>query len=126
MEQAKPSGANHSVRFDAFDVNSATGKLAKNGVPIHLPPQPLLILLLLLESPGAVITRDELRRQLWAPGTFVDFDRNLNSVMRKLRRALGDRTKNPKYIETVPRLGYRFIARVELPPTESENTKSIC
>src|SRR5258708_33486148 len=101
------------LRFGVFQVNLAARELRKHGVHIRLPGQPFCILSILLEKPGEVITRKEIRRRLWSSGTFVDFEHSLNSAIKKLRAALGDSPENSRYIETVPRVGYRFIAPVE-------------
>src|SRR6267143_5909633 len=101
------------LRFGVFHVNLAARELRKHGVRIRLPGQPFCILSILLEKPGEVITREEMRRRLWSSDTFVDFEHSLNSAIKKLRAALGDSPENSRYIETVPRMGYRFIAPVE-------------
>jgi DNA-binding winged helix-turn-helix (wHTH) protein/Tfp pilus assembly protein PilF len=103
---------NPVVRFGVFEVRLSSGELRKRGLPIRVPGQPFKILALLLERPGEVVTRDELRTRLWSAETFVDFEHSLNSAIKKLRQALGDSAENPRYIETLPRLGYRFIAPV--------------
>jgi TolB-like protein/DNA-binding winged helix-turn-helix (wHTH) protein/Tfp pilus assembly protein PilF len=94
-------------------VNLAARELRKHGTQIRLPGQPFLILSILLEKPGEVVSREELREKLWASNTFVDFEHSLNSAIKKLRFVLGDSPENSLYIETVPRVGYRFIAPVE-------------
>src|SRR5260221_5222416 len=101
------------LRFGVFQVNLAARELRKHGVRVRVPGQPFCILSMLLEKPGEVVTRDEMRQSLWAVDTFVDFEHGLNSAIKKLRAALGDSPDNSRYIETVPRLGYRFIAPVE-------------
>jgi DNA-binding winged helix-turn-helix (wHTH) protein/Flp pilus assembly protein TadD len=101
------------LRFGVFQVNLAARELRKHGVRIRLSGQPFSILSILLEKPGEVITREEIRQRLWSSDTFVDFEHSLNSAIKKLRAALGDSSENSRYIETVPRLGYRFIAPVE-------------
>jgi eukaryotic-like serine/threonine-protein kinase len=101
------------VRFGAFDVDLRSGELYKHGLRLKLQDQPFQVLALLLERPGDVITREELRQKLWPADTFVDFDTGLNSAIKKLRDALGDSAEEPRYIETLPRRGYRFIAQVE-------------
>jgi TolB-like protein len=103
------------VRFGAFEVHFRSGELRKSGVRLKLPGQPLQVLEVLLEQPGVVISRDELRRRLWADDTFVDFDNALNTAVNKLREVLCDTATNPRFIETLPRRGYRFIAHVDLP-----------
>jgi TolB-like protein/DNA-binding winged helix-turn-helix (wHTH) protein/Flp pilus assembly protein TadD len=99
--------------FGVFQVNLAARELRKHGVRLRLPSQPFCILSILLDKPGEIVTREEMRQRLWASDTFVDFEHSLNSAIKKLRAALGDSSENPRYIETVPRLGYRFIAPVE-------------
>jgi len=101
------------LRFGVFQANLAARELRKHGVRIRLPGQPFCILSILLEKPGEVITREEMRQRLWSSDTFVDFEHSLNSAIKKLRAALGDSAENSRYVETVPRFGYRFIAPVE-------------
>jgi len=105
-----------SYRFRLFEVDGRTGELRKQGRPVKLRGRPFDILLLLLARGGDVISRDELRQQLWQADTFVDFDHGLNSAMNRLREALGDSAENPRFIETLPKRGYRFIAPIEVPP----------
>ena len=97
------------LRFGPFEVNPQSGELQKSGIRIRLSGQPIRILLILLERPGQVVTREELRRQIWGEGTFVDFEGGLNAAINKLRRALSDSPDNPRYVETIPSRGYRFI-----------------
>jgi len=99
--------------FGPFEMDASTGELFKHGSRIRLSGQPLRILLILSSNPGALITRDQLREQIWGAGTFVDFEHGLNAAMNKLRRALGDSAETPKYIETVAGQGYRFIGKIE-------------
>jgi TolB-like protein/DNA-binding winged helix-turn-helix (wHTH) protein len=105
--------ASHILRFGVFQVNFAARELRKHGVRIRLPGQPFCVLSILLERPGQIVSRDEMRDKLWDSDTFVDYERSLNSAIRKVRAVLGDSQESPRYIETVPRLGYRFIAPVE-------------
>src|SRR6266567_4876490 len=98
--------------FGAFEVDLKSAELRKHGIRIKLQEQPFQILAFLMEHAGDVVTRDELRQKLWTEHTFVDFDRSLNKAMTKLRSALGDSAESPRYIETVPRHGYRFLAPV--------------
>ncbi len=100
-------------RFGVFELNLAARELRKHGVRIRLPGQPFSILSVLVEKPGEVVTREEIQQKLWTSDTFVDFDHSLNSAVKKLRAALGDSPENSRYIETVPRVGYRFVAPVE-------------
>src|SRR5438445_4072102 len=113
MAEKNPPSPSPVLRFGVFQVNLAARELRKHGVRIRLPGQPFCILSILLEKPGEVITREEIRRRLWSSDTFVDFEHSLNSAIKKLRAALGDSPENSRYIETVPRVGYRFIAPVE-------------
>ncbi|HEY3123655.1 MAG TPA: winged helix-turn-helix domain-containing protein [Thermoanaerobaculia bacterium] len=110
---ANASSAPTGARFGVFEVNFASGELRKRGIRIPLQAQPFLILRLLLERQGEVVTRQEMRDRLWPADTFVDFEHSLNSSIKKLRQALGDSAENPRFIETLARRGYRFIAPVE-------------
>jgi TolB-like protein/Tfp pilus assembly protein PilF len=109
---AAPSNPGGTIRFGPYDVNLRTGELHKKGFRIHLQDKPFQILVALLEQPGALVTREELRRRLWPGDTFVDFDNGLNTALTKLRESLGDSSEEPHYIETFPRRGYRFVAPV--------------
>jgi DNA-binding winged helix-turn-helix (wHTH) protein len=100
------------LRFGVFEVEVRAGEVRKQGVRIKLQEQPFHVLTQLLKRPGEVVTREELRAQLWQSDTFVDFDNGLNTSINKLREALGDSADNPRFIETLPRRGYRFIAPV--------------
>src|SRR5271166_1754219 len=99
--------------FGTFEVDLRLRELRKQGLKVKLQDKPLMVLALLLEQAGEIVTREDLRRRLWPSDTFVDFDANLNTTLNKLRRALGDSADNPRFIETLPRHGYRFIAPVE-------------
>ena len=114
-----PAPAGRSLRFGAFEVDLAAGELRKRGVRIKLQEQPFQILVLLLERPGEVVTREELRQKLWPADTYVDFDNSLNAATSKLRQALGDTADSPRFVETLARRGYRFLAPVEGPPAAS-------
>jgi TolB-like protein/DNA-binding winged helix-turn-helix (wHTH) protein/Flp pilus assembly protein TadD len=103
-------------RFGDFEFDPASGELYKDGSRIRLQAQPFQILNLLLKRPGEVVTRDEVRQALWPGDTFVEFDVGLNSAIKRLRDALGDSAENPRFVETLPRRGYRFIAALETPP----------
>ncbi len=98
------------VRFGPFEVDFRAGELLKNGRRIRLQDQPLQVLAMLLEKPGEVVTREELRKRLWPEDTFVDFDHGLNNAINRLREALNDSADAPRFIETLPRRGYRFVA----------------
>src|SRR5216684_2220163 len=100
------------LRFGVFEVDVRAGELRKQGVRIKLQEQPFHVLTVLLQRPGEVVTREELRSQNWPADTFVDFDNSLNTAINKLREALGDSAESPRFIETLPRRGYRFIALV--------------
>jgi TolB-like protein/DNA-binding winged helix-turn-helix (wHTH) protein/Tfp pilus assembly protein PilF len=103
----------HVVRFAAFEANCTTGELRKHGIRVKLQDQPFQILAMLLARPGELVTREEIRRSLWPSGTFIDFDNGLNTAINRLREALGDSAENPKFIETLPRRGYRFIGALD-------------
>src|ERR1700730_9076851 len=109
--QATPC-AIRTLRFGFFEVDLRAAELRKHGVRIKIQEQPFHILALLLDRPGDIITREELRQELWPAHTFVDFDRSLNKAMTKLRAALGDSAETPRYIETLHRRGYRFLAPI--------------
>ena len=109
------------LRFGLFEVDLTLGELRRSGRLVRLQEQPLLVLKGLLERPGAIVTREELRREVWGDGVYVDFDRSLNTAIARLREALGDSPHRPVYIETVPRKGYRFICPVE-PAGEANGT----
>ncbi len=100
-------------RFATYEADPATGELRKGGVRLRLPEQPFRVLIMLLERPGELITREEIRQTLWPADTFVDFDHGLNTVINRLRETLGDSASNPRFIETLARRGYRFLAPVE-------------
>lgn len=100
------------LRFGTFEVDLRTGELRKQGKRIRLQDQPFQVLSALLQRPGDVVTREELRAEIWPKDTFVDFDNSLNTAVNKLREALGDSADSPRFIETLPRRGYRFVASV--------------
>lgn len=112
-------------RFGLFQVESEGGKLLRQGAPVKLQEQPLRVLCLLLERPGEIVTREELRQSLWPEGTYVEFDGSLNAALKRLRFALGDDADNPIFIETVPRRGYRFLAPVECQQPASGGVRAI-
>jgi cholera toxin transcriptional activator len=107
------------LRFGMFELNLTAGELRKNGAKLRLQEQPLQVLILLLQRAGDVVTREELRQKLWPSDTFVDFDHSLNTAVNKLRDTLGDSASSPRYIETLARRGYRFIAPVKLEESPS-------
>ena len=100
-------------RFGIYEADLRSGELRKNGAKIRLQEQPFQVLALLLARPGDVVTREELRQRLWPADTFVDFDHSLNTAINKLREAVGDSASNPRFIETMAKRGYRFIAPVQ-------------
>ena len=113
------------VRFGLFEVDLESNELRKKGLRVKLQDQQLNLLRILLEHPGTLVTRDELRHRLWKPGTFVEFDHSLNTAMMRLREVLGDSSENPMLIETVPRKGYRFIAPVHDLKKEQETQRPL-
>src|SRR5215469_11415693 len=101
------------VRFATFEVDLEARELRKNGRKLKLQGQPFEVLAMLLERPGELVGRERLRERLWSTDTFVDFDHGVNTAINRLREALGDSADNPRFIETLPRRGYRFLASVE-------------
>src|SRR3979490_1884797 len=125
-----PAPAARVLRFDTFELDLRAGELRKRGVRLRLQGQPVQLLAILLQSAGNLVTREELRSQLWPADTFVDFDHSLHNAIARLREALGDSAETPRYIETLPRRGYRFIAPVEeigiqksQPPSQSTQAR---
>ena len=108
------------VRFDCFEVDLDSGQLHKRGIRIKLRDQSFQVLASLLEHPGGVVTREDLRRRLWREEVFVDFDNSLNIVIARLRQALGDSAEHPRFVETLPKRGYRFLAAVSEPAHAAE------
>src|ERR1700756_2422045 len=100
------------LRFGTFEVDLRAGEIRKQGRRLRIQQQPFQVLAALLQRPGEVVTREELRKQIWPEDTFVDFDNSLNTAINKLREALGDSADNPRFIETLPKRGYRFVAPV--------------
>ena len=100
-------------RFGAFEADGATGELRRQGLRIKLNAQPFQVLLLLLDRPGQLLTREEISRELWPDGTFVDYEHGVNSAVNRIREALGDTAASPRFVETLARRGYRFVAPVE-------------
>jgi DNA-binding winged helix-turn-helix (wHTH) protein/TolB-like protein len=126
----EPATAAHIFRFGLFEADDVSNTLTRSGARVKIQDQPFRVLIVLLERPGNIVTREELRRKLWPEGTYVDFEGSLNVTMRKLRDALRDDPDNPRFIETVPRHGYRFIAPVsvgqssQLPEAAKEDSNS--
>jgi cholera toxin transcriptional activator len=111
---AAPNLPGTMYRFGTFEANPATGELWKKGVRLKVQEQPFQVLLALLERPGELVSREALQQRLWKDDTFVDFDHSLNTAVNKLRETLGDSAGNPRFIETLARRGYRFLAPVEV------------
>jgi DNA-binding winged helix-turn-helix (wHTH) protein/tetratricopeptide (TPR) repeat protein len=120
---SSPASAQPRVRFGVFELDLESNELRKSGVLLRLPPQPFKVLALLISRPAQLVTREEIRGEIWGVDTFVDFEHGLNFAIKKIRDTLGDDVESPRYIETLPRRGYRFIAPVErLAATSSEQT----
>jgi len=109
-------------RFGVFEVDSTTGELRRKGVRVKLHSQPFQVLFMLLERPGEMLTREEICQELWPDGTFVDYEHGVNSAVNRLREALGDKASNPRFVETLARRGYRFVAPVERIALEQAST----
>src|SRR5438876_9441014 len=110
------------LRFGVFEMDLRAGELRRHGLRVRLQEQPFQVLAILLEHRGEVVTREELQKKLWSADTFVDFDHGLNKAINKIRLALGDSATSPRFVETVARRGYRFLAEVEVadaPPVRS-------
>jgi Tol biopolymer transport system component/DNA-binding winged helix-turn-helix (wHTH) protein len=124
-----PTASQVKARFGSFEMDLRAGELRKHGVRIRLQTQPFQILGMLLRRPGEVVTREELRQALWPDDTFVDFDHGLNNAINRLREALGDSAETPRYIETLPKRGYRFIASVGdregMPPSQTMSRRRV-
>ena len=118
------AGVRKGFRFGVFELDIVARELRKSGIRLKLQDQPFQVLLIMLERPGELISRDELRQKLWKSDTFVDFDHSLNTVINKLRDALGDSASSPRYIETLAKRGYRFLAPVEALNGERETPAS--
>ena len=114
---ASPAPLPTRIRFDTFELDSASGELRESGILLKLQPQPFRVLLLLVERAGQVVTREEIRRYLWTDSTFVDFEHGINFSINQIRGALADSAERPRYIETLPRRGYRFIGTVRKSPS---------
>ncbi len=100
------------IRFGAFELDAARGELRKAGHSMKFRPQPLRVLLLLATRPGQIVTREEIQHYLWGNHAFVDFEAGINFCIKQIRNALGDNAEKPRYIETLPRRGYRFVASI--------------
>jgi DNA-binding winged helix-turn-helix (wHTH) protein len=113
-----PSIAKELRRFGPFELDLEVGEVRRDGRRVKLQPQPFRLLVLLTSRPGSLISRDEIRSQLWPDGTFVDFDQSVNFAVKQIRDAIGDSATQPVYVETVPRQGYRFVAPVDGGPRQ--------
>ncbi|MGH2897493.1 MAG: winged helix-turn-helix domain-containing protein, partial [Solirubrobacteraceae bacterium] len=100
------------LRFGIYELDPRSGELRRDGTPVRLPPQPFRVLFLLAGRRGEVVTREEIRQELWGNDTFVDFDGGLNFCINQIRRALRDSAESPRFVHTLPRRGYRFLASV--------------
>src|SRR6266404_9909660 len=107
------------ICFGMFEADLQTGELRKNGVKVPLQGQPFQVFAFLLQQSGELVTRDELRQKVWPEDTFVDFDHGLNTAITKIRVALGDDADNPRFVETLPRRGYRFIGPANRPNSQA-------
>src|SRR5437773_11231333 len=103
------SGAPRKFRFASFELDEDAGELRREGIKIRLQDQPFQILTILLDNPGKIVSRDDLREKIWPSNTFVDFDHGINNAIKRLREALGDTAEIPHFIETLPRRGYWFL-----------------
>jgi DNA-binding winged helix-turn-helix (wHTH) protein len=110
MNETEPA---RRYRFGAFEADEASGELRRQGIRVKINAQPFQVLLMLLERSGEVLTREEISRTLWPDDTFVDFEHGVNSAVNRIREALGDAANNPRYVETLARRGYRFVAPVQ-------------
>lgn len=108
-----PQNSSRVLRFGVFEADLRAGELRKSGIKLRLTGQPFQVLAVLLERPGEVVTREELQQKLWASDTFVDFDHSLNTAINRVREVLGDSASSPRYVETLARRGYRFIAPIQ-------------
>ena len=130
-ESTSPSPRSQRIAFDNFEADMRSGELRKNGSRIRLQAQPFELLALLLRNSGEVVSRDEICRELWPGNTFVDFEHSLAAAVNKIRDALGDSAENPKYIETLPKRGYRFIGKIKaeapavMPSPESKESAEL-
>src|SRR5258707_15583033 len=120
----QPADLRRILCFGSFEVDVVSGELRRQGLKIRLQDQPFRLLVLLLDRAGDVVTRDEVRETLWPADTYVDFDHSLNTAVRKLREALGDSAETPRYVETLARRGYRFVAPVAEPGPAAQPANS--
>src|SRR6266540_5342365 len=113
MPTPPSSGKSGLRRFGVFELDLSAGELRKNGARLRLQEQPFQVLAVLLENAGAIVTREDLRQKIWPADTFVDFDHSLNTAVNKIREVLSDSASSPRFVETLARRGYRFIADVQ-------------
>ncbi len=125
LESCGLTPRNHSFQFGIFEFDPHSCELRKRGIRLKVGDQPARVLHRMLETPGQVVTREELRQLLWGEQTFVDFEHGLNAVVNKLREVLGDTAANPRFIETIPRRGYRFLAEVTSPNAPAESNPAL-
>ena len=128
MKMASRAASSKVIRFGVFEIDHRAGELRKNGLRVKLTGQPFEVLGILLERPGEVITREEIRRRLWPADTFVDFEHSVNTAIKRVREVLGDSADSPRFVQTLPRRGYRFIAPVEgaaTPETTFHDTRRV-
>ena len=119
-----PQPPSQRYRFGVFEADAATGELRKQGIRIKLNAQPFQVLCLLLDRPGTLLTREEISRELWPDDTFVDYEHGVNSAINRIREALGDTAASPRFVETLARRGYRFVAPVEKIPEQFTPTET--
>src|SRR6202140_2968750 len=112
------------LAFGAYEADLHSGELTKDGKRVRLQAQPFQMLVMLLERPGQLVTREEIRDKLWSADTFVDFDHSLGTAINKIRAALNDSVEKPRFVETLPKRGYRFIAELLPPPISSPASSS--
>src|SRR6266853_1368437 len=115
-DQVTESSTKGVISFGTFEADLQAGELRRNGRKVRLQEQPFQVLAVLLEHAGEIVTREELRNRLWPADTFVDFDHGLNAAVKRLRDALGDSAENPRFVETIARRGYRFLAPIAAKP----------
>ncbi len=113
------------LRFGTFELDEEAGQLRRDGAPVRLSPQPFRLLVLLVSRAGELVTREEIRQQLWGTDTYVDFDQGVNFCIKQVRTVLHDDAERPLYVETVPRRGYRFIAPIERPAAAAPAVKPV-
>ena len=119
---AKPPTLPNPVRFGAFEIDRDAGQLTRSGRRVHLAPQALRLLLLLIDKQGALVAREEIRAALWSDDTFVDVDSAVNACISQIRTVLGDKPTAPRFVETIPRRGYRFVAPLNaVQPADTRN-----